>query len=326
MSSAPVLSILIPTYNAAAFLPRTLDSIRAQSLTDYEVFIVDDASTDNTREAIAPYLSDRIQYLRLAANSGGPSKPRNAGLRCARGQFIALCDSDDILLPDKYETAIQLLEAVPQVGFFFTDCAVIDVEDRIIRPRFLADYQNFRRALRPSGVTDLSLIAPEDAYREIIRADFIATSGVVFRRSLIDEIGPFDDALIFSETVDFWMRAARAGTTFGFLDRVGHYYRQRPGNQTSFAIRNRKFEIAVLEKQWAYVDVESDVGGILRDTLVELLNSYGWGLRTTGRLRAAANVLRRSLAYRFGWSAVRGLLLTTLSSFGNRHNAGAPQS
>lgn len=317
MTSQPALSILLPTYNASGYLLRTIESIRSQD-GDFELIIVDDASTDETAEAVRPFLSDRIRYVRQSRNSGGPSKPRNAGLRIARGEIIALCDTDDLILPGKYTRALEVFKRLPDVDFLFTDCSVIDADDRVMRPRFLEGYREFRKTLRPTALTDVYAIRGAEAFPELIRSDFIATSGVVFRRTLTDEIGGFDEELIFSETVDFWLRVARAGKTLAFMDRVDHQYRQRPGNQTSFGIRNSPYVIATLERQWIYAALTPSSASLLRDALSELLIGYGWGLRLAGQPAAAQTMFRKSLSYRLSWSALRGLTWATIERIGSR--------
>ena len=298
-------------------MPTTLDSILRQTFGDFEVLLVDDASTDATSEVGQRYASDRVHYLREPTNSGGPSRPRNTGLKHARGDLLALCDSDDVLVPTRYQQAVDIFDRLPQVDFVFSDCCVVDGNGRVTKERFLSNYQMFRRCLQPTSLPDVSLLPGKDAYAELIRADFIAVSGAVFRRKVIDDVGLFDEGLLFSEAIDFWLRVARAGKTFAYIDEVGHQYRQWPGNMTNRGLKNYPVIIEVLESQWKYVDEASQAAPVLRERLRETLDEYGWGLRRFGQPRQAIGVHRRSLAYGFRWTAFRGLCLASLAALKN---------
>ena len=105
----PGVSVIIPAYNVAAFIAETLDSVLAQTFTDYEVIVINDGSPD-TEEfelVIEPY-RERIRYLRQ--ENGGASSARNAGLRIAKGAYIAFLDADDVWLPDYLEAQIQFIK------------------------------------------------------------------------------------------------------------------------------------------------------------------------------------------------------------------------
>ena len=96
----PLVSVVIPTYNSARYLSETLASVLSQTYTNFEIIVVDDGSMDNTREVVAGLKSPKVKYF-WQSNSGGPSHPRNRGIELAQGHYIALFDSDDIMLPAK---------------------------------------------------------------------------------------------------------------------------------------------------------------------------------------------------------------------------------
>src|SRR5688500_7201655 len=102
----PRVSVIVPAFNQARYLPETVDSVLRQSFKDFEVIIIDDGSTDDTPDVARSILDTRVQYARQA--NRGPSAARNAGLRHAVGEYIAFLDSDDILLPCHLETLVRL--------------------------------------------------------------------------------------------------------------------------------------------------------------------------------------------------------------------------
>src|SRR5688572_23675076 len=96
----PKISVVIPSYNAAQYLPAAIESVLGQDYKNLEVVIVDDGSTDNTPEVVGRF-GKFVEYNRLENNGGGPARPRNIGIRAASGDYIALFDSDDLMLPGK---------------------------------------------------------------------------------------------------------------------------------------------------------------------------------------------------------------------------------
>ena len=125
---AGLVSIIMPSYNTAEFISESIQSVLAQSYTDWELIIVDDCSTDNTDEVVRPYLSDeRIKYLKNEKNSGA-AVSRNRALREAKGKWIAFLDSDDLWMPDKLSKQIYFMEE-HGYSFTYTNYAEIDTED-----------------------------------------------------------------------------------------------------------------------------------------------------------------------------------------------------
>lgn len=105
-----LVSIIMPSYNTAKFIEETIDSVLAQTYTNWELIIVDDCSTDDTDAVVAKYQDSRIQYLKNGKNSGA-AVSRNRALREAKGRWIAFLDSDDLWAPDKLEKQIRFMEA-----------------------------------------------------------------------------------------------------------------------------------------------------------------------------------------------------------------------
>jgi glycosyltransferase involved in cell wall biosynthesis len=109
-NSSIAVSVVIPTYNRASLLGRAIKSVLEQTYQDFEIIVVDDASTDNTEEVVRNLRDRRIRYLRHEKNRGG-SAARNTGIRAAWGQYIAFQDSDDEWLPEKLKKQMEVLAA-----------------------------------------------------------------------------------------------------------------------------------------------------------------------------------------------------------------------
>lgn len=124
-----LVSIIMPSYNTATFIAESIESVLAQSYSDWELIIVDDCSTDNTDNEVKQFLADeRIHYLKNEKNSGA-AVSRNRALRKARGRWIAFLDSDDLWMPDKLQKQIDFMER-NDYHFSYTNYAEIDVESK----------------------------------------------------------------------------------------------------------------------------------------------------------------------------------------------------
>ena len=106
-----LVSIIMPTYNCASFIEETIESIQAQTYVRWELLIVDDCSTDNTKEIAAKYMKkdSRIKYQCLEINSGAAAA-RNVSMKLAKGEYVAFCDSDDLWMPDKLEKQLLFMK------------------------------------------------------------------------------------------------------------------------------------------------------------------------------------------------------------------------
>ena len=201
-ASAPIVSVIIPAYNAAEYISSALDSIFSQTLIDYEAIVINDGSPDTSQleQALTPYLS-RIVYLKQ--ENLGAAAARNAGLRIARGRFVAFLDADDFWLPD-YLTS--------QIGFLKTSKAdLVYADAELIGDSQLAGRTYMETAPSAGEVNAESLLA--------LRCNLI-TSGVVARRAPIIEVGMFDEAIRRGHDFDLWLRLAKHGAAMTYQRNV----------------------------------------------------------------------------------------------------------
>lgn len=182
----PEISVIIPAYNCAVFLPETLESAFAQTCCDLEVILVDDGSTDDTQTVIAPYL-DRITYIRQE-NKGLPAA-RNTGIRAAKGEFIALLDADDSWVADKLEKQLPKF-ADPEIGIVYSDFSV-----RYSDGRFQSSYL-VNRPLASEGYI----------LENYIQSRFLFPSTMVIRRRCFEEFGLFDEEMLACEDIELFAR------------------------------------------------------------------------------------------------------------------------
>jgi glycosyltransferase involved in cell wall biosynthesis len=203
----PAVSVIVPTYNYARFLPAALDSALGQTFRDFEALVIDDGSTDDTPEVVRPYLADpRVRYHRVA--NGGPARARNVGLGLARAPLVAFLDADDLWLPAKLERQVALFRRDPGLGLVYT-----------------------RRRLMDEEGCDLDCGEPAphrgDVLRALLACNFLCLATCMLRREVFTAVGTFDETLKQSEDFDLWLRIAER-YRFDYVDeqlvryRVGH--------------------------------------------------------------------------------------------------------
>ncbi len=183
MATIPTLSILLPNYNHSQYIGEALEAILSQSFTDFEVVLVDDASTDNSLEVIQQFMErdDRIRLIRNECNQGVVAS-LNRALQRAQGDFICLAAADDLVLPGFFATTIALLQTHPQAGLCATHPALLLHETGAIDPR--AD---------KFVLSDRPVFVPPQALLQYLDSDglWIAGHASVVRRSALLEAGQF---------------------------------------------------------------------------------------------------------------------------------------
>ncbi|MBI5631799.1 MAG: glycosyltransferase [Elusimicrobia bacterium] len=201
------VSVVIPAYNAAAFIEKTLDSVRAQTFADYEIVVTDDGSSDGTHEVVENYLNrHHLSGSCLRQPNKKIAAARNAGMRAAEGRYIALLDHDDLWRPEKLAVVMSEFERHPEADLICHNENVTK-DGKVVR-------------LSRNGPTE-----PRMYERLLFRGNALSPSASVFLRDKALEIGGFRENPEFNtvEDYDFWMRLSRVAR-FHFLDQVlGEY-------------------------------------------------------------------------------------------------------
>ena len=187
---APAVSVIVPTYNRAALLERALASVLTQDFEDFEVLVIDDASTEDVRSVVAGFADPRLRYLRQPENRG-VAAARNLGMASASGRYFAFLDSDDEWLPGKLAAQVSLMMASPgRVGLIYTGLIEkgSDGTSTVYRPEDRGDVWH------------------EMMHRNVVH---YGTSSTMIRREAYETAGGFDETLPAIEDYDFWVRISR---------------------------------------------------------------------------------------------------------------------
>lgn len=191
VDTKPSVSVIIPTYNRATLIKRSIQSVLKQTFDDFEVIVVDDASSDNTKEVIASLQDVRIRYFRHESNRGG-SAARNKGIEKAQGDLIAFQDSDDEWLPDKLEKQVKIIQqADSAVGAVYTGFWRIhgDTKEYIPGPH--------------TNKTEGNI------HQELLKGNFITTQAVLIKKECLQKVGGFDDSLPRFQDWELFLRIAK---------------------------------------------------------------------------------------------------------------------
>jgi glycosyltransferase involved in cell wall biosynthesis len=256
----PQVSVIIPTYNRGRIIKEAVDSVLAQDYKDFELIVVDDGSTDNTSDVLAPY-GDDIRVL--FQENKGVSAARNRGIAEASGRFIAFLDSDDLWLPQKLSAQVEFFNQRP-------DALICQTEEVWIRNGIRINPK--KRHQKPSGMI----------FKPSLELCLVSPSAVMIQRNLLDRVGGFDETLAACEDYDLWLRISCRLPVYLIdipliIKQGGH------GDQLSKEAGLDKFRIRAIEKI-----VNS---GILSDeqhqaavkTLKNKCNIYATGCRKRGR-------------------------------------------
>ncbi len=208
--SDPTVSVCIGTFNREKTIRECLDSVLAQTSRDFEVVVVDNASTDRTAEIVSSY-GDPVRLIRRSINSGMCSTTRNQAVRNARGEYIAFLDSDDSWYPDKLEKQLRFMRSHPELPLCHGYCRIMDAESR-------------EGEIRHEGAVP----ATGRCFEHLLDHCWITISTVLMKRSLYEECGPFREDLPYGrmgEDYEFFLKVARKHA-IGFLPEVLARYRK----------------------------------------------------------------------------------------------------
>lgn len=213
-SKSPLFSIIVPVFNAGAYLDRAIASVRAQTLADFELIVVDDGSTDDALDRARSIPDSRLCFMRQS-NQGAPTA-LNRGLAAASGEYVALLDADDFWALNKLERHLECFRNHPEADLTFTGIAYVGIDDLPLNlpPRL------------PSGRFTF----------EQLFVDYVipSSSAMAFRLSAARIAGSFDPAMLYMYDIDFVLRIARARphNIVGMTEPLT-FYRRHPRQQTS---------------------------------------------------------------------------------------------
>lgn len=242
-----MLSVIIPTYNCSKYIIESLDSIILQSFQDLEIIIIDDGSTDNTRNIIEEYTNFNTKKIKYRfTNNAGVSAARNKGLKEAKGDYITFLDSDDTLLKESLNKRLALLNNHPEVSLVFSDYNLRNnrdytIESVLAKRKFLDFFKNNISIKKGNEI-----IFNDNFYYNYLEFTPLPiwTGTVMIKRSVLEEIGLFREDLKICEDADYWLRIIKK-LKVGFINETlscyNHYQSNLTKQSEEFFSNNLKF-------------------------------------------------------------------------------------
>ena len=244
--SHPLISVITPTYNRAAFLERAISSVLNQTYGNFEMIIADDCSTDNTKEVVTKIKDERIKYIKLESNKG-PAGARNIAIKSAKGRYISLLDSDDEYLPQKLERQILKFQDLPMdIGVVYCGYFIVYEPD--------------------TTHGKVSPIYKGDIFNILLKHNCMGSPTPLIRKECFDTCGLFDEFLPSYDDWDMWIRISER-YKFEFVEEsLAKVYTH--GDQTSTNINTTiKMRELLFEKYKTTIQENPETAGYLLQRL-----------------------------------------------------------
>jgi hypothetical protein len=233
-SMIPRMSVVVPTYNRARLAAQAIDSVLAQSMAEFEIVVVDDGSSDDTRQVVAAYDDPRIRYV--YQDNAGLGAARNTGIAHAQAEYIAFLDSDDLFLPEGLARQLATLESAGDIGLVAGGWLVVNE---------LGQAMAARRPWRTSPRLDVDAA---------LRALNVVPSGVVVRKSWLTEVGGFAN-MRRAEDSDLWLRLAYRGCRMAWTEHSVCAYRIHTGQMVRDGRSQKEAHLVSLDQFFAQADL-----------------------------------------------------------------------
>lgn len=224
---SPLVTVIVPAYNASDYISETIESIVNQTYANLEIIVVDDGSTDDTKEIVKSF-GPKLNYI-YQKNSGSCASPRNTGLKHARGEYVTFFDADDVMMPEKIESQVTDLDENPD--------AVISISNywNFTETKRFDDHFStcslLRQKIKNSGNGTFQL-GSEECRGILLEENFAIASSPLFRTATVRALGGFDESLKACEDFHLIYRVAMRGPCI-LNSHIGFYRRMHDGNMSS---------------------------------------------------------------------------------------------
>jgi glycosyltransferase involved in cell wall biosynthesis len=302
----PLVSIVIPTFNRAALLPRAVASVAAQTISDWEIVLVDDGSLDETAEIAGRFrrqYGSAFTYLRQ--ENAGCCAARNLGIDASRGEFVAFLDSDDEFFPHKLERQLLLYEKRSELGLVYSDYSFVDLDGRLHRSTFDAKSLLARQVPYDEIAPGLK-VCVGSLFDTLLRGYFVATIVGLVRRKALANVR-FSRGLRYSAEWLFYLQIARH-TAAGFVDEplALHHHVRGSVTRTNKAANVRNYYETLRRIERAFPDLSAKERRILDPQLASAALQVAFQCHAAGDYSDARRHFAESLGFRWSADAAKG--------------------
>ncbi len=311
-TSAPVVTVVIPAYNAAAFVCKAIDSVLQQTYPHVEIVVVDDESKDNTSEVVQPYVDrGQAKLVRHVKNKGLPGA-RNTAIRNGTGQYVAFLDADDLWLPNHLSEALAVLEQHADIDVVVFNFDIVDMKTGAKLGNWFHERRAAMARLQTKPIENDTQLITGGLLSALLAESFIHMQAVVARRSVCEKV-MFDERVRRSEDIDWAIRMAySANGKFAFNPHVSGIYHRHDNSLTTNTNANHEL---IARTEWMLFREYLQWPGLAaehREQLRAAVLKYGLALSYYARLRKDAKEAfgywRQSLPYGAGKQHVTELV------------------
>lgn len=290
------VSVIIPTRNRARLIGESIESALAQTLPPVEVIVIDDGSSDNTCEVVRKY-GNRVTCIRREAR-GAPAAS-NAGIRAARGRYVARLDDDDLWLPDKLEAQSAALRRVPDAALVFGRMESFRPDGSIHEIWPDEALPGCEPAPIASDDQETVYLCGAQFIRTLLLRDLIPHSSVLMRRDVLLELGGYDEAIPCCDDWDLWIRIALAGHRIVYVPHILYRYRLHDDNMSRRMRTLKEMEFRVILKTLQNPALPPEMRRPLRRSAAVHAKVLGDRDLAAGEYRGARRWYATAMAYGF---------------------------
>lgn len=278
MFQRPQVSVIIPTYNCQNYIVQAIESVLIQTNCNFEVIVIDDGSTDETRSILTPY-QNQIRYIYQP--NQGVAAARNHGIEQAQGDFIAFLDADDYYFPNKLVEQVARFEAQPELGIVHSGWQRVDNEGSLLKEIKPWEY------------------VPELILENWLKWKPVLPSAMMFRRQWLEKVGGFDPRFPPAEDTDLALRLSLAGCQAGWLRKVTVCYRQHPRSAMYKGLPQARSLSAVIDNFFAQPNLPIKIRLLEKKVRHDTLVWIAWYLYYTGHGEEMLHYLKLAWQYKY---------------------------
>ncbi len=309
----PKVSVVIPTYNRAPFIRRSIDSVLRQTYRDFEIIVADDGSTDNTKDIIFSY-GKYVRYIHLEHR--GTASARNAGIEASEGELIAFLDSDDYFTLENLEIKVLFLESHLATPWVYSDWQYVNLEG-----------YEMEKGSSKFNYAEKQLVG--NIFEELVKSrNFISPCTVLVRKSVLEDVGYFDPDIPSQEDYDLWLRIS-LNYPIHYIDRALAFVTLQPDSLSRDFSKWVHGNAQIVDKlTWLIPKNFRDRKKILNRLLADKHTFIGRDLFQKGQFNKAMNefwlsIKRLPLQKRIYWVILTAIIR---SITGNSYPAPTPEN
>ncbi|HVF56482.1 MAG TPA: glycosyltransferase family A protein [Pyrinomonadaceae bacterium] len=283
----PLVSVVVPAYNYGRYIAETLENLRAQTYENWDCVVVDDGSTDDTGEIVRRFAERDARVRYVAQKNQRQAVAKNTGLAQSGGEYVQFLDADDLLERRKFERQVEYLESHPEVDIVYGGARYFtDGREQELLYAMIGEDKAWMPEISGAG---------RPVVRQLLIDNIMVINSPLVRRTVVNEVGPFDTALPLVEDWEYWLRCALAGKRFEFHDfaETRALVRSHPASSS----KQRLLAITAIRMMRAKLDAllkdDAELRFLNREMSAQFEAAVGLEETTTGsRLRGARQFLK----------------------------------